>query len=68
MCRIEGIQPENVVAAGNYLNDLSMVANAGLGVAVGDAVPEIKAAARLVLHADSEHDAMAELIAALLRR
>ncbi len=67
LSRIEGIAPENVIAVGNYLNDLCMVSNAGLGVAVGNAVAEIKNAAGLTLKEDCEHDAMAELISLLLR-
>lgn len=42
------IAPEEIVAAGDQLNDLDMVKNAGLGVAMGNAVPELKAAADLV--------------------
>ena len=66
LCRWEGIPPENVVAAGNYLNDRDMIENAGIGVAVGNAVPEIKALADIVLRCDCEHDAMTELVGRLL--
>ncbi len=43
-----GIRPEEIVAVGDQLNDLDMIVNAGLGVAMGNAVPELKAAADLV--------------------
>lgn len=38
LCRMEGIPPENVAAAGNYLNDRDMIEHAGIGIAVGNAV------------------------------
>ena len=43
-----GIRPEEIVAVGDQLNDLDMVRNAGLGVAMGNAVPELKAHADIV--------------------
>ena len=66
LCRMEGIPPENVAAAGNYLNDRDMIEHAGIGIAVGNAVPEIKALADIVLQHDCEHDAIAELVDKLL--
>lgn len=66
LCRMEQIPPENVVAVGNYLNDRDMIENAGLGAAVGNAEPEIKLLADLVLQADHNHDAIAELVDHLL--
>ena len=66
LCRMEGIPPENVAAAGNYLNDRDMIEHAGIGIAVDNAVPEIKALADIVLQHDCEHDAIAELVDKLL--
>lgn len=43
-----GIQMENVMACGDYRNDFEMISAAGCGVAVGNALPEIKAAADYV--------------------
>lgn len=43
-----GIPREHTVAMGNWLNDLEMIRNAGTGVAVGDAIEEVKAAADYV--------------------
>ena len=63
---IEGIPPENVAAAGNYLNDRDMIEHAGIGIAVGNALTEIKALADIVLQHDCEHDAIAELVDKLL--
>lgn len=35
------IEPEHIMALGDQLNDLSMLQTAGLGVAMGNAVPEV---------------------------
>ncbi len=41
----EGVAPERIVAIGDEVNDESMIVGAGLGVAMGNAVPRVKAAA-----------------------
>ena len=50
-----GLGPQNLMACGDGWNDLPMLALAGLGVAMGNAVPEVKAAADFVT-ADNDHD------------
>ena len=40
-----GIAPEEICAAGDDVNDIPMIAGAGLGVAMGNALDEVKAAA-----------------------
>lgn len=50
-----GLGPENLMACGDGWNDLPMIQFAGLGVAMGNAVPPVKAAAGYVT-ADNEHD------------
>jgi hydroxymethylpyrimidine pyrophosphatase-like HAD family hydrolase len=40
-----GILPEQICAAGDDVNDIPMIEAAGLGVAMGNALPEVKAAA-----------------------
>ncbi len=40
-----GVAPERTCAIGDQLNDLSMIARAGLGVAMGNAAPEVARAA-----------------------
>lgn len=50
-----GLGPENLMACGDGWNDLPMIQFAGLGVAMGNAVPPVKAAADYVT-ADNEHD------------
>jgi Cof subfamily protein (haloacid dehalogenase superfamily) len=44
-----GIAQHEVVAIGDQENDLSMIRWAGLGLAMGNAIPEVKAAAQAIL-------------------
>ena len=43
-----GLEKEQVMAFGDHVNDLDMLAAAGVGVAMGNGEPEVKAAADLV--------------------
>ncbi|MGN0976139.1 MAG: Cof-type HAD-IIB family hydrolase [Gemmiger sp.] len=56
-----GLGPQNVMACGDSGNDLAMLQKVGLGVAMGNAAPEIKAAARYVT-LDNNHDGVAAAI------
>ena len=56
------ISPEQVIAAGDYNNDLPMIRGAGIGIAVANALPEVKAAADYVTKNDCDHDAVAEIV------
>lgn len=56
-----GIKPERVVAVGDANNDLTILRAAGLGVAMGNATPEAKAAAKRVI-GDNDGDSLAGLI------
>lgn len=49
VARRHGIAPGEIVAIGDDVNDLPMIQNAGLGVAMGNARPEVKAVARRVI-------------------
>jgi Cof subfamily protein (haloacid dehalogenase superfamily) len=49
-----GVTREETVAIGDQENDLSMIAWAGLGLAMGNAIPKVKAAAAAVLPPVSE--------------
>ncbi|HBE05810.1 MAG TPA: hypothetical protein DCY85_04905 [Firmicutes bacterium] len=50
-----GIQPEEMVAVGDHINDLDMIEFAGLGVAMGNAQPAAKEVADLVIgHHDED--------------
>ncbi|MDO5035153.1 MAG: HAD family hydrolase [Actinomycetaceae bacterium] len=48
VANVLGFPIEQTVAVGDALNDLQMVSEAGLGIAMGNAVPEVKAAADFV--------------------
>ena len=52
-------QIERIVPWGEWL---AMIQGAGIGVAVANALPEVKAAADYVTERDSDHDAAAEII------
>lgn len=49
-----GIKKEEIIACGDAGNDLSMVKYAGLGVAMDNAVPEVKAAANFITGSNDE--------------
>lgn len=50
-----GIQREEVMAIGDNMNDMTMIEYAGVGVAMGNAVPELKAIADQVTKTNAEH-------------
>lgn len=54
VARRHGIVPEQIVAIGDDINDLPMVKNAGLGVAMGNAKSELLAAAKRVIGTNEE--------------
>lgn len=63
----QGIGPGQIIAVGDEVNDLPMVRNAGLGVAMGNAVPELMAVAARVIAPNSD-DGLAQFIEELLRQ
>jgi hydroxymethylpyrimidine pyrophosphatase-like HAD family hydrolase len=48
------IDPADIIAVGDDVNDLPMIKNAGLGVAMGNAREPVKAAAKRVIGKNSE--------------
>lgn len=54
LCRHLGISPRNAMAFGDQSNDLSMLRAAGLGVAMGNGDPDLKAQADYVTGANDE--------------
>ena len=54
VARRHGIEPDDIVAIGDDINDLPMIRNAGLGVAMGNARPEVQAAAARVIGTNRE--------------
>ena len=67
VARAHGIAPQEIVAIGDDVNDLPMIANAGLGVAMGNAKDEVKAAAKQVIGPNTE-DGLARFIEELVDR
>ena len=55
LLRAKGLTPANLMACGDGWNDLPMIRLAGMGVAMGNAQPPVKAAAKY-LTADNDHD------------
>lgn len=49
-----GLTAENVMAIGNHENDLVMIGYAGAGVAMGNAIDEVKAISQFVTHPNTE--------------
>jgi Cof subfamily protein (haloacid dehalogenase superfamily) len=62
VCSRAGIPSENVLAFGDAANDLGMIRWAGWGVAMANAIPELKQVARLVTTNDNENDGVAEIL------
>lgn len=54
VARAHGVLPEEIIAIGDDLNDLHMLRNAGLGVAMGNAHPLAKGAAKKVIGSNRE--------------
>ena len=61
-CAKMGIPIANSVSAGDENNDISMIKSAGIGCAVANARPEVKAAADYVTERDNNQAAIAEII------
>jgi Cof subfamily protein (haloacid dehalogenase superfamily) len=49
-----GIDPAQIIAIGDDLNDVAMIKNAGLGIAMGNARPEVQAIAKRVVGTNAE--------------
>lgn len=56
-----GLPRSETLAVGDHLNDIPLIRRAGLGVAMGNALPEVKSEAGAVV-ADHENDGVAEAI------
>ena len=66
LCERLGIERDDVVAFGDALNDVELLAWAGHGVAVANAVPEAVAVADEVT-ATNDEDGVAQVLERLLR-
>ena len=67
VARAHGIRGEEIVAIGDDVNDIAMIQNAGLGVAMGNAKPEVIAIARHVIRRNDE-DGLGEFLDELVAR
>lgn len=68
VCRLAaqwGITPAEICAVGDDVNDLAMISEAGLGIAMGNACEEVKAAAQWVVPSHEE-DGLAHAITLIL--
>ena len=54
VARHHGVEPEQIIAIGDDVNDLPMLRQAGLGVAMGNARDEIKSSAKKVIGRNDE--------------
>ncbi|HTW94831.1 MAG TPA: HAD hydrolase family protein, partial [Tepidisphaeraceae bacterium] len=61
VARHHGIEPRQIIAIGDDVNDIHMIRHAGLGVAMGNARPEVRAAARLVIESNKD-DGLAQFL------
>jgi Cof subfamily protein (haloacid dehalogenase superfamily) len=62
-----GLPSSRVAVLGDDENDIEAIAEAGIGIAMGNAIPEVKAVASLVV-GDNAHDGAAEGIRAAVAR
>lgn len=60
------IPQEDIIAVGNYYNDIDMLQNAAVGIAVANSLEPVKAKADYVTQNDNNHDAVAEIIDKML--
>ena len=65
LARYLGIEPEQIMAFGDGLNDISMIREAGWGVAMENAVKEVKAVAALTT-ASNDEDGVAQMMERLI--
>ena len=67
VARHHGIDPAEIIAVGDDVNDVPMLKSAGLGVAMGNARPEIQAVAKRVIGSNAE-DGLAIFLEELVAR
>lgn len=65
LLKMEGLEPQNVIAFGDNFNDISMLELVGLGIAMGDSEEEVKQRADKTIGSNSE-DSIAKTLTELL--
>lgn len=61
LCDVIGIDIKEVIAIGDSYNDISMIETVGLGVAMGNAIDELKKIAKYITD-DNENDGVAKVV------
>jgi hydroxymethylpyrimidine pyrophosphatase-like HAD family hydrolase len=61
LCKRLNIDPAEVVAMGDYSNDVTMIKEAGVGVAVANANPDVRAVADYITKASNDENAILEV-------
>jgi Cof subfamily protein (haloacid dehalogenase superfamily) len=64
----EGVEPDEIATIGDDTNDVEMIRNAGLGIAMGNAVEAARQAARHVVRSNAEGGAIEAIERVLLAR
>jgi Cof subfamily protein (haloacid dehalogenase superfamily) len=67
LCRYLDIDPGEVIAVGDYDNDISMIIRAGLGIAVQNAVSAVRDAADIITNSTNNDGAIREVIEKYLK-
>ena len=67
VARLHGVTSEQIIAIGDDVNDIPMLKNAGLGVAMGNARPEALAVAKRVIGSNVE-EGLAQFLEELVAR
>jgi Cof subfamily protein (haloacid dehalogenase superfamily) len=67
VARLHNVKPEEIVAVGDDVNDVPMIRHAGLGVAMGNAKPEVQAVAKRIIGSNDE-DGLAAFLDELVAR
>lgn len=62
LCRLMDIPMENSYAVGDESNDLSMIESVRHGIAMANAIDELKSIAEFTTENDNDHDAIAEIV------
>ena len=62
LCGILGVPVKHSVAVGDEANDLSMIIEAGTGVAMCNGIESVRAAADYITQNDNNHDGVAEVV------
>lgn len=57
-----GIKPEEIIAIGDDSNDINMIKNAGLGIAMKNSIPKVLEAADIITEFDNNNSGVAKVL------